>query len=112
MRNSSTHVDAGGVKRALVGDVRGRAHGAVAEAAVREQAASFVDDPLHQGHGQAQQGGQCNETSQEAEDQQDPFLQRQCGSAVEREHLALYWWCVDSKWRSLEGVWGEGGIKS
>lgn len=45
-----------------------------------EQAPSFVKDTLHQGHREAQEGGQCNETRQEARHQQDPFLQRQRGS--------------------------------
>lgn len=100
MRDSSTYVDAGGVKRAFVGDARRRAYGAVGEAAVREQAPPFVNDTLHQGHWEAQQGGQCNETSQEAEHQQDPFLQRQCGSIC----------IVVEKQRGLltGGVWTAG----
>lgn len=36
-----------------------------------------MNDSLHHRHWEAQGGGQCNETWQEAEDQKDPLLQGQ-----------------------------------
>lgn len=70
-----THVEAGRVKGALVGDAGGRVGGVgVLKVALLQQALSPVNDGFHHRNRQGHGGGERDDARQEAEDQQDPLL--------------------------------------
>lgn len=80
----ATHIDPGGVEGAFVGDA-GVADG-VRKPAVGQQAPPIVHNGFHHGNHEAHGRGGCQEPSDEAGDQQEPFLQEENSHQTEAQH--------------------------